>query len=173
MRCLTSLLIFLILCFAFWDPLQKSSGRASMYGAKKEVEDLRALCRSLLGNLTHPPAKIVLVGYSHGSCVAAGASMEPYVTGVCAVSPPVGALASSALGLKDLWKVFCEAQAPKFVALGTADTFCSEKALRKKSQGSNADIKIYRGADHFWSSTGALQALQSNLLEWVCKTLLV
>merc|ERR1711934_644318 len=74
----------------------RSSGRASVFGAKREVEDLMALCRFLQSNLTHPPDRILLVGYSHGSCVACGTSLEPCVLGICCVSPPLGNLASTA-----------------------------------------------------------------------------
>mmetsp|Transcript_4698 Transcript_4698/g.8270 ORF Transcript_4698/g.8270 Transcript_4698/m.8270 type:complete len:180 (+) Transcript_4698:474-1013(+) len=144
----------------------KSSGRASVYGSQKEVEDLKALCQLLMSNLTHPPEKVLLVGYSHGSCVASGAACESYIAGVMAVSPPVGDFASTMLGTKQLWKTFCASSAPKFVALGTADTFCSVKALNKKVAMSQAhvDVKIYETADHFWLRQ--LENMRDNVLQW-------
>mmetsp|Transcript_3485 Transcript_3485/g.9785 ORF Transcript_3485/g.9785 Transcript_3485/m.9785 type:complete len:182 (+) Transcript_3485:3-548(+) len=144
----------------------RSSGRATMFGAQKEVGDLKGLCQMLMSNLVHPPKKVLLVGYSHGSCVACGASTEPYVAGICAISPPIGSFASSALRLKDLWRVFCQATTRKFVALGTSDTFCSEKTLRKQMDGVEAAVKIYERGDHFWSRSGLLESLQADVLEW-------
>merc|ERR1712216_1078504 len=65
----------------------RSSGRASVFGAKREVEDLMALCRFLQSNLTHPPDRILLVGYSHGSCVACGASRAVRLGHLLRVAP--------------------------------------------------------------------------------------
>merc|ERR1711971_240935 len=50
--------------------------------------------------------KVLLVGYSYGSQVCSGASWEPCVAGMAAISPPVGTMASTMLGTKSLWKSF-------------------------------------------------------------------
>lgn len=150
----------------------KSSGRASLYGAQREVEDLKALSRVLLHNLTHPPKKVLLVGYSHGSMVACGVSQEPFVAGVVLVSPPVGDFASFMLGTKHLFRTFCRAKdVPKFAVLGSQDTFCGTDALAKKIEknesegGSPVEVKFFQGANHFW--TTQLETMSQGVLQWV------
>ena len=147
----------------------KSSGRSSLYGAHKEVEDLKALSQFLLQNLTHPPKKVLLVGYSHGSMVASGVSNEPFIAGVSLVSPPLGDFASFMLGTKQLFKTFGEAKdVPKLIAMGSKDTFCSVDALKKKVEKIQGpvpvEVKIFQGANHFW--TTHLQTMAEHVLHW-------
>ena len=77
------------------------------------------------------------------------------------------------LRLKDLWRCFRDAKAPKLVALGTQDTFCSVGTLEKRleSPASPCDVKIYQGGDHFWTRGGSIAELRRDVLEWAEKAI--
>mmetsp|Transcript_2443 Transcript_2443/g.6154 ORF Transcript_2443/g.6154 Transcript_2443/m.6154 type:complete len:145 (-) Transcript_2443:858-1292(-) len=117
--------------------------------------------------------KVLLVGYSYGSQVCSGASWEPCVAGMAAISPPVGTMASTMLGTKSLWKSFLAAKIPKFAALGTADTFCSPKSLQQKLTLSETQVeaKIYEGSDHFWFK--GLEKMTEDVLQWADQAITV
>ena len=147
----------------------------------------------------YPPiARTFVVGYSWGSCVGAAAvssllvssakesssssssSSSPSVDigGLVAVSPPLGAAASLALGSSSCFRSSLSAlpNLPVLVAIGDCDQFCSEGSAKSAVEGVNRarkekrdeekekkisddevafeplSLEVLRGLDHFWGA---------------------
>jgi alpha/beta superfamily hydrolase len=113
-------------------------------GGTGETDDAAAAVRFLAGELAIGPQKILLAGYSFGAMAALNAASK---------LTDLGALMLIALPLRmveaDVLKQF---NAPLVLAAGDHDNYCPPAQLQAIHQalGSRAQLKIIRGADHFF-----------------------
>ena len=138
-----------------------SGGRLSLWGGQ-DMADLREVSALLHGYV----ARLYLVGYSWGSCVAAGALGEAGVAGYVGVSFPAGWLPSVFLGARRHLRACLSSPLPKFFLHGTRDNFTSPRRMRGLTQrcsaatgengahgGTQEDLSfLYEewDTDHFW-----------------------
>jgi alpha/beta superfamily hydrolase len=142
-----------------------STGRGSWRG-EKERDDVLS-CRRYLVEQT-PARKIVLVGYSYGSVIAASVADESEtIIGYAAVSYPFGPLRLMLLGpLLDKAK----SKKPKFFITGAKDNFTSPKKFQHylKHFPEPLEYHIIEDEDHFWSGTE--EKITQYLLPWIEST---
>lgn len=131
-------------------------------GGSGEADDAAAAVNFLARELALSSAKIVLAGYSFGAMAALNALSR---------LGDLGALMLIALPLRmteaDALQQF---KAPVLLAAGDHDNYCPPAQLQALHQalGSRAQLKIIRGADHFF---GGYEAELADALEDMLKSL--
>ncbi|KAI8469828.1 MAG: Alpha/Beta hydrolase protein [Monoraphidium minutum] len=154
----------------------RSRGKARS-SSDPDVDDLVALCRHVLSEPLQaaasggggqaggapalaPARRVVLIGYSYGSCVAARAlARVPEAVAYVSIGFPLGVLSRLFLGAGDAWAALAGAAAPKLLLIGDADNFTSlaqlEAAAARHAAAAPAagplDVEIIEGADHFFA----------------------
>jgi uncharacterized protein len=138
----------------------QSSGEHS--GGSGEADDAAAAVGFMARELALSPQKIVLAGYSFGAMAALNAASK---------LTDLGALVLIALPLRmaeaDTLKQF---NASLVFAAGDRDNYCPPAQLQAIHQalGSRAQLKIIRGADHFF---GGYEAELADALEGMLKSI--
>lgn len=102
------------------------------------------------------PIRLLLVGYSYGSIIAASASASiPQVIGVASIAPPIGVRHWLFLfnGNYHLEQARKRPDIPQLLVIGDEDNFTSETAfmevVRSMRQESTTGA-VLKGADHFF-----------------------
>lgn len=130
-----------------------STGRTSWRGLKEKA-DLEAVCQYVLTQLEEPPARLVLIGYSHGSVVASAVAGEmPEVLAYAAIAYPFSV--AWALTLFHQGRFLAAASQggkPKLFLMGTEDNFTGIGAFRAKVKALPSPLEVVeiKGADHFF-----------------------
>lgn len=145
-----------------------STGRTSWRGLKEKA-DVEAVCRYALTQLEAPPARLVLIGYSHGSLVIAAVGGEmPEVLAYAAIAFPFSVawaltlfhqgafLAAAARGSK-----------PKLFLMGTEDNFTGINTFRARVKALPSPLEVVevKGADHFFF--GIETKVSGAVLSWL------
>jgi len=135
-------------CFNFRG-VGKSGGSGSWRGGS-ERDDVKAVAQYLLK--THATVRrLLLVGYSYGSVIAASVADElPEIAAFAAISYPFGPLWF--MGLSPLLKYAQDSQKPKLFVIGDADNFSSVSRFtdRVAELCEPKTSLVLSGADHFW-----------------------
>ena len=103
-----------------------------------------------------PPTRLLLVGYSYGSIVAASASAGiPQVIGVVSIAPPIGVRHWLFFfnGNYHLEQARKRPDLPQLLIIGDEDNFTSETAFMevvKSMRQESTTGAVLKGADHFF-----------------------
>lgn len=173
----------------------KSTGRVCLR-ADIDCQDLHDICKDMARTpaaaLTHP-SKLIVIGYSWGSVMAAHAATFTQVAAVACISPPVGRLVNIALHSHRHFRALAEPEAlpkPKHVIFGTADGFTSCRTTTLFFDNCNKEIRqqsnvtptrpIYRveligvgNAGHFWHTSNHLALMMKEVREFVQSCVLI
>lgn len=154
------------------------------FRGQEDAADVLEMVEFLGRQLPQSVAKrIVVIGYSWGSCLAAFALDHPDLSAYVGISFPLGGLASI-LKTRQLFERVCKAsQVPRLLLLGDQDQYTKEESMQEALQagggvrlqgagnsfdpgamgpaGSEATakpllLKVFASNDHFWSSDVAL-----------------
>ena len=123
---------------------RRSRARASIAGASGEADDAIAALNFLASQTGAQPEAPVLAGYSFGAMAAMKAALRITNLGTLVlVALPIRMADPAALS--NLGK-------PIVLAAGDSDTYCPAEQLQalQKDLGENAQVKIIKGADHFF-----------------------
>lgn len=126
------------------------------------MEQVREAAEFLLNGKYHgkrqstPPVRLLLVGYSYGSIVAASASASiPQVIGVASIAPPIGVRHWLYLfnGNYHLEQARKRPDLPQLLVIGDQDNFTTEEAFMdvvKSMRQDSTTGAVLKGADHFF-----------------------
>lgn len=156
-----------------------SSGSVALRGTRDSNDVAQVVqylvSSSSVSSLCGPISKIVIIGYSWGSAVGAGAlapeTARESIAGFVAVSPPLSRLANVSLGSLALWSTLEQRRdsCPLLVLHGSRDAFASVADVRKHLEAvrthADARLEVHESADHFWS--GNEPWLVERVHEWL------
>ena len=132
-----------------------STGKTSWRGLK-EKGDLGAVCQHVLTELEEPPARLVLIGYSHGSVVASAVAGEmPEVLAYAAIAYPFSvAWALTLFNHGRFLAAASQGSKPKLFLMGTLDNFTGIETFRARVKALPSPLEVVevKGADHFFFS---------------------
>ena len=111
------------------------------YGAESDV---RAACDYLLGSIEAPPDRLLLVGYSYGALVVAGAA--PHIDACAAfamLAPPLGVTTPLFGPCRQPEVTAAKSRKSKLALMGTFDQFCRKERFEEWAEGLEAPAEYH------------------------------